>query len=97
MNVNSYFSKNLEYLMVKNKVLKSDLIKITGVTRPTINSILTGESKGVSWNVLEKLAKYFDVQPHELLVANHYISVEGNIEKVTYKEYEKIKSILEEK
>ena len=49
------FLENLEYLLEQNKMKKSDLAKLIGITQPTINAWYTKGYDNVSLSTLFKI------------------------------------------
>lgn len=58
----SKFSKILHERQLKI----SDVARITGITRPTLTSLYSGKSKGINFDTLDKLCKFFSLTPNEL-------------------------------
>ena len=61
------FLHNLEYLMDKNKINRSELAKAIGIAPSTINAWYTKDYKGITLKNLTKLASYFDVSMEALV------------------------------
>lgn len=61
------FLENLEYLLEQNKMKKSDLAKLIGITQPTINAWYTKGYDNVSLSTLFKISRIFNVTLEELV------------------------------
>ena len=61
------FLCNLEFLMDRNKINRSELAKAIGIAPSTINAWYTKEYKGITLKNLSKLASFFDVSMEELV------------------------------
>ena len=61
------FLYNLEFLMDRNKINRSELAKAIGIAPSTINAWYTKDYKGISLKNLSKLASYFDVSMEALV------------------------------
>ncbi|MFU2205316.1 helix-turn-helix domain-containing protein [Streptococcus pluranimalium] len=73
---------NLKDLMKKNKISINKLSNETGLSRPTLTSLLNNESKGVQFDTLETLLDYFDVSLTDLLTVTD--------REITFYYYEKV-------
>lgn len=59
---------NLSELMGKHKIKSfSALEKETGITRKTLTKLYDGEGKGIEYDTLEKLCRFFNCAVGELL------------------------------
>lgn len=52
---------NLKELLNKNNISINRLSIETGLSRPTLTSLMNNESKGIQFDTLEKLLDYFDI------------------------------------
>ncbi len=52
--------------MGRKRLKISDLIKETGITRPTLTSLYYGTGKGINFDTLNRLCGYLSVTPGEL-------------------------------
>lgn len=59
---------NLKELMEKNKISINKLSNETGLSRPTLTSLLNNDSKGVQFDTLETLLDYFNISIADLLI-----------------------------
>jgi putative transcriptional regulator len=60
-------SIKLSDAMGKKKVKMSHVIKATGISRPTLTELYYERSKGINFETLEKLCRYFKVDVGELI------------------------------
>ena len=60
-------SIKLSDAMWKKKVRMADVIRATGISRPTLTWLCNGRSKGINFDTLEKLCRYFQVDVGELI------------------------------
>lgn len=61
------FIENLDYLLEKKKIKKSDLAREINVAPSTISAWYNGKYEKVSLQVLKKLSSYFNVTMDELV------------------------------
>lgn len=61
------FLENLDYLLHKNKMTRSDLARATGLAPSTVNSWFNRSSDNVTLVSLLKIANYFNVSLDELV------------------------------
>lgn len=61
------FLYNLEFLMDRNKINRSELAKAIGVAPSTINAWYSKDYKGITLKNLSKLASFFDVSMEALV------------------------------
>jgi transcriptional regulator with XRE-family HTH domain len=61
------FIKNLDYLLEKNEMKKSDLAREINIAPSTISAWYNGKYEKVSLQVLKKLSMYFNVTIDELV------------------------------
>ena len=61
------FIKNLDYLLEKKEMKKSDLAREINVAPSTISAWYNGKYEKVSLQVLKKLSNYFNVTMDELV------------------------------
>jgi transcriptional regulator with XRE-family HTH domain len=52
---------NLKELMSAHKITQTGLSARTGVPQPTINRFVSGKTKSMNYEMLRKLASYFEV------------------------------------
>ena len=52
---------NLKELLKKNKLSINKLSYETGLSRPTLTSLLNNDSKGIQFDTLETLLDFFDI------------------------------------
>jgi len=60
-------SIKLSDAMGKKKVKMSHVIKATGISRPTLTELYYERSKGINFETLERLCRYFKVDVGELI------------------------------
>lgn len=58
---------NLPVLLASRLLRMSDVIRDTGISRPTLTNLYYGKGKGINYDTLNKLCAYLDVTPGELL------------------------------
>ena len=61
------FLCNLEFLMDRNNINRSELAKAIGIAPSTINAWYTKDFKGITLKNLSKLASFFDVSMEALV------------------------------
>ena len=66
------FLYNLEFLMDRNKINRSELAKAIGIAPSTINAWYTKDYKGITLKNLSKLASYFDVSMEALVYGDRH-------------------------
>lgn len=64
------FLYNLECLLDRNQINRSELAKAIGIAPSTINAWYSKDFKGISLKNLSKLATYFDVSLEALVYGN---------------------------
>lgn len=67
MAVGATFGARLEHLKTRKGVNETDLAKVFGVNRSTVNRILKGETEKVSFRMIINAAQYFGVSTDFLL------------------------------
>jgi putative transcriptional regulator len=60
-------------LLGKKRKKIADVIRNTGVTRPTLTALYYGGGSGINFDTLDKLCRYFQVQPGEIL---HFVNAD---------------------
>lgn len=50
------------------RVTEADVAKALGMTRQAFNKIVTGETKSLTYDIIDGLCEYFDCEPGDLLV-----------------------------
>lgn len=65
---------NLDFLLRNRGMRRADLARALGIPQSTINSWYSRGSDKVSLEILEKIAKYFDVSLEELVNGKPYNS-----------------------
>ena len=56
----------LSQVLFERQLKISDVARETGITRPTLTSLYSGKSKGINFDTLDKLCKFFSLTPNEL-------------------------------
>lgn len=79
------FIKNLDYLLEKKEMKKSDLAREINVAPSTISAWYNGKYEKVSLQVLKKLSNYFNVTMDELV--NDDLSNDNEIKLVYSSKY----------
>lgn len=75
-----YFIKNLDYLLEKKEIKKSDLAREINIAPSTISAWYNGKYEKVSLTVLKKLSAFFNVTMDELV--NNDLSTTNEIKLV---------------
>lgn len=57
---------NFSEILGRKKLKITTVSKETGITRPTLTSLYYGSSKGISFDVLNKLCDFLDISPSDL-------------------------------
>lgn len=83
------FLCNLEFLMDRNKINRSELAKAIGIAPSTINAWYSKDYKGITLKNLSKLASFFDVSM-EALVYGDQRSLTFTLENFTEAELQAI-------
>ena len=60
----------LKYLIERHEVTQTDIANATGITRPTLLSLMRNDAQGIKFSTLEKLCDYFNIEINELLVSD---------------------------
>jgi putative transcriptional regulator len=55
-------------ILGKKKIKIADVIKHTGLTRPTLTALYYDSGNGINFETMDKLCKYLQVQPGELFI-----------------------------
>lgn len=58
---------NLSTILGKKKLKISDLIKNTGISRPTLTALYYNHGKGINFDTLDTLCNYLNLNPGDLL------------------------------
>ena len=53
-------------ILGKRKLKISDVIRNTGITRPTLTSLYYDSGDGINYETLDKICEYLQIQPGEL-------------------------------
>lgn len=56
----------LSEILGRKKLKIADVIKDTGITRPTLTSLYYGQSTGINFNTLNKLCKYLNIETGDI-------------------------------
>ena len=83
------FLCNLEFLMDRNNINRSELAKAIGIAPSTINAWYTKDYKGITLKNLSKLASFFDISM-EALVYGDQSSLTFTLENYTEAELKAI-------
>lgn len=83
------FLCNLDFLMDRNKINRSELAKAIGIAPSTINAWYSKDYKGITLKNLSKLASFFDVSM-EALVYGDQSSLTFTLENYTEAELKAI-------
>ncbi|WP_305751704.1 helix-turn-helix domain-containing protein [Mammaliicoccus sciuri] len=65
----------LKELMEETAITQTEISTSTGISRPTLLSILKGEAQSLKFSTIDKLCDYFNVSMDELIIR------ESNLEK----------------
>lgn len=60
----------LKDLIERYEVTQTDIANATGITRPTLLSLMRNDAQGIKFSTLEKLCDYFNIEINELLVSD---------------------------
>ncbi|MFK4959257.1 helix-turn-helix domain-containing protein [Lactococcus garvieae] len=66
MTQENLISKKLRVLIAENRVRASHVSNDTGIAKSTLSRLVNGESKGIEFKTIEKLCKYFGIEPRDL-------------------------------
>jgi putative transcriptional regulator len=58
---------NLAVLLTERGLTATKVAKDTGISRPTLSSLINNNSTGIQYDTVNKLCNYLNVQPYELL------------------------------
>ena len=58
---------NLSEILGKKRIKIAQVIKDTGISRPTLTSLYYNNGSGINFDTLSKLCKYLDVKPNDIL------------------------------
>ncbi len=61
---------NLDIMLAKRKKKSKDLAAYVGITEQNISLLKSGKVKGVRFSTLEKICRFLDCQPGDLLEFN---------------------------
>lgn len=88
------FLENLELLLKKYDMKKSDLAKKIGIAQPTINAWYTKGYENVSLNTLRKISNLFHITLDELIYGDMEVIV-LNVEEFSKEELNVILNLTE--
>lgn len=88
------FLENLEFLLKKYDMKKSDLAKKIGITQPTINAWYSKGYENVSLNTLRKISNLFHITLDELIYGDMEVIV-LNVEEFSKEELNVIINLTE--
>ncbi len=57
----------LDKILEERNLKIADVVRDTGITRPTLTSLCTNRAKGINFDTLDTLCKFLSVTPNELL------------------------------
>lgn len=66
MNLQKNVARNFRVMLAERRIKKSELSKVTGLSRNTLTTLASGNAKMIQFETIEKVAKAFDVEPYEL-------------------------------
>ena len=78
----------LRYLLKEKQLSARQVSDETGISRNTLSSFVTGTATGIRYDTLDKLCRYLNVTPSDLLIYSPY-NYEININPFTYLNKEK--------
>lgn len=73
----------LNKLMEENDKTQSEVANATGITRPTLLSLIRNDNQSIRYETINQLCKYFDIDMNELLV---YSPVDVELKEVRLQE-----------
>lgn len=88
------FLENLEFLLKKYDMKKSDLAKKIGITQPTINAWYSKGYDNVSLNTLRKISNLFHITLDELIYGDMEV-ITLNVEEFSKEELNVILNLTE--
>ncbi len=88
------FLENLEFLLKKYDMKKSDLAKKIGITQPTINAWYSKGYENVSLNTLRKISNLFHITLDELIYGDMEVII-LNVEEFSKEELNVIINLTE--
>ena len=74
----------LKKLIEDNNKTQSEISDATGITRPTLLSLIKNENKGIRYETINQLCKYFGINMSELLV---YSPVNVELKEILIEEF----------
>ena len=66
MNLQENVARNFRVMLAERRIKKSELSKVTGLSRNTLTTLSSGNAKMIQFETIEKVAKAIDVEPYEL-------------------------------
>jgi DNA-binding Xre family transcriptional regulator len=64
-------SQKLRVLIAENRVTALRVSTDTGIAQSTLSRITSGESKSIEFKTIEKLCKYFGIEPRDLFTPSN--------------------------
>lgn len=58
---------NLDLMMVKKKMRSNELSKLIGITEQNLSILKTSKAKAIRFSTLNKICKYLECQPGDIL------------------------------
>ena len=59
---------NLSSIMGQKKLKIADIMKKTGITRPTLTKLYYNDCSGITFDTLNSLCEYLNIMPNDLLL-----------------------------
>ena len=66
MTQENLISQKLRVLLAQNRIRASHVCGDTGIAQSTMSRLINGKSKGIEFETIEKICKYFGIEPRDL-------------------------------
>lgn len=88
------FLENLDILLYRNKLTRSDLARAAGLSPSTVNAWFNRSCENVSLKSLVEIAQYFNVTLDDLVNGDLSVNIEFKNENLSKQDVEQLKRLL---
>lgn len=68
MNLQEIVARNFRVILAERRMSKKTLFEKSGISRSSLTIIASGNSKGIQYETIEKIADALEIEPHQLFL-----------------------------
>lgn len=66
MSLQEDVARNFRVMLAERRIKKSELSKVTGLSRNTLTTLASGKAKMIQFETIEKVSTVLEIEPSEL-------------------------------